>query len=180
MPRFEVSFKLDGGVLGSGASDLAESISITNTSESTPLDFHFFQYTNFDLEGTAGGDSVVFVNANAVQQFEESSRLTESVITPAASHREAAFLSTTIDKLNDGVATTLSDTPLNTVVGPGDVTWAFQWDFTIQPNTTVQISKDKNLQAVPEPSSWLLLAIGSALLLAFRVREQRGVRTIFK
>ncbi len=64
----KVSYQLAGGANGSGASDLQESITLTNTSAQS-MDLHFFQYSDFDLNGTTGGDFVQFVNANTVDQY---------------------------------------------------------------------------------------------------------------
>src|SRR4051794_39839176 len=74
--KIETTYGLDGGLHGSGASDLSEQISITNTTI-TPLDFHFFQYADFDLGGVAGGDAAVFTNLNTVRQFKPGMDLTE-------------------------------------------------------------------------------------------------------
>jgi hypothetical protein len=165
--NIDVRYTLAGGLPGSRASDIAEQISISNLGQS-PLDFHFFQYADFDLNDTTGGDSAVFVNANTVLQSEGVLSVSETVNTPAASHREIDFFPVTRDKLNDGVATTLSDTPIGAVVGPGDVTWAYQWDFTLQPGSTFIISKDKRLGGIPEPTACALLSIGVGLLCAAR------------
>lgn len=163
--QIDTNYHLQGGSAGSGAADMGEQLAITNSS-SSPLDFHFFQYANFDLQAAPAGDSAVFTNANTVDQYKGTIRLTETVVTPPSSHREIAFFNSTLLKLNDAVATTLSDTPIGTVVGPGDMTWAYQWDFLIPGNTTVQISKDKNLKAVPEPAAGSLLSLAAGLLLA--------------
>jgi hypothetical protein len=162
--HIDVRYALDGGLAGSRASDMAEQISIANIG-TAPLDFHFFQYNDFDLNGTFSGDSAVFTNANTVQQSEGALSISETVITPVPSHREIAFYSTTLDKLNDGGPTTLSDT---SVVGAGDVTWAFQWDFVLPSGGTFQISKDKHVSGVPEPTAMALLGIGVGLLVAMR------------
>ena len=82
------------------------------------------------------------------------------------SHREANLAPLTLNKLNDGAATTLSDTPIGTVIGPGNVTWAYQWDFLLQPGGTFQISKDKQITPVPEPAAISLLIILSGILFA--------------
>jgi len=75
--------------------------------------------------------------------------------------------------LNDGGPTTLADNP---GVGPGDATWAFQWDFLLNPGQTFQVSKDKRIGAVPEPASLLLL--GSGLLGGLKaVRRRRKANT---
>ncbi len=170
--RADIRYTLDGGVAGSRASDIAEQISITNLTAS-PVDLHFFQYSDFELNGTSGGDSAVFTNANTVQQFEGALSISETVITPVADHREIDFFANTLSKLNDAVATTLSDTPpIGVVAGPGDMTWAYQWDFVLTPRgtpgSTFQISKDKNLTGVPEPTAFALLSIGAAIVLATR------------
>jgi hypothetical protein len=172
--EIESRFTLDGGLPGSDASDMGEQISINNTGDSD-LDFHFFQYSDFDLEGDPGSDQVVFTNANTVQQFESNLRLTETVITPLPSHREADFHPITLASLNDGAATTLSDTPLGVIVGPGDVTWAYQWDFVLTPGSTFQISKDKNLSAIPEPSTLALAGLAMAALAGYGLRRRRQV-----
>jgi hypothetical protein len=169
--RIETRYVLDGGAPGSGASDMGEQISITNTLTS-PLDFHFFQYADFDL---GAADSAVFTNANSVRQFSPGSELTETVVTPVPAHREIAFFPVTLNKLNDGLPTTLSDAPpIGTVFGAGDVTWAYQWDVLLQPGQTFQISKDKNLSAgsqVPEPAACSLLSLAAGLLLARRQKR---------
>jgi hypothetical protein len=166
--QIETKYSLDGGVLGSGSSDLGEQISITNTSAS-PLDFHFFQYADFDLRATPAGDTVRFTSGNAIRQTQGPGEVAETVLTPEASHREVAFFHDTLDKLNNGSSTTLSD--VGGPLGPGNVTWANQWDFLLQPNTTFQISKDKRISGVPEPAAGSLLAVAAGLLLArFRKR----------
>src|SRR5207248_1854749 len=132
------------------------------------LNFHFFQYSDFDLLGTPGGDTVQLGKNlsglfNEARQTEGTMALSESVDSPGANHGEANFYSTTRDSLNDGATTTLNDNagPL----GPGDVTWAFQWDVDLTPSgqgSTFLISKDKRLQitTVPEPTSMALVCLG--------------------
>jgi hypothetical protein len=173
--QIETRYSLDGGAAGSGSSDMAAQISITNLTGS-PMDFHFFQYADFDLAG-GGGDSAVFTNLNAVQQFGPGTHLLESVVTPVPNHREIAFFPVTLNKLNDGVATTLSDTPIGTVVGPGDLAWANQWDVVIAPGATFQISTDTNLNAVPEPGLGSLLTVGIGLLGGLRFVQVRARRS---
>jgi hypothetical protein len=165
--QIETKYSLDGGVPGSGSSDLGEQISITNTSAS-PLDFHFYQYADFDLRATPGGDTVRFTNGNAVRQSQGPGEVSETVLSPEPSHREVAFFHDTLDKLNDASSTTLSGA--SGPLGPGNVTWANQWDFLLQPNTTFQISKDKRLSGapVPEPATCSLLSLAAGLLLTGR------------
>jgi hypothetical protein len=165
--RIETRYSLDGGSPASGTSDLGEQISIINLTPS-PLDFHFYQYADFDL---SAADTVVFTNSNAVDQVGGALRLSETIVTPVPSHREAAFFPVTLNKLNDGLPTTLSD---NAGAGAGDVTWAFQWDVVIPPSSTFLISKDKLIKPIPEPAAILLLSVGAAFCGGLR-RSRRVV-----
>ena len=156
----EVRFGLDGGAIGSGGSDVTEQITITNTGQSA-LDFSFFQYSDFDLNETPGDDSVVLTNANTWRQSDGGTSLNETIVTPAGTHFEAGYYSDQLANLNDGSPTTLTDVagPL----GPGDVTWAFQWDTTIAAGNSLQISKDKNIR-VPAPGAALLGMLGLGMV----------------
>lgn len=172
--RIEVGYRLDGGSAGSRASHMTEQISITNTNGGGPaLDFHFFQYSDFNLAGTAGNDGALFTNANAVRQFDGITSMTETVVTPVPDHREINFFPATRNKLNDGLPTTLNDAPpFGLPLGPGDMTWAYQWDFSIAPGSTVQISKGKQLTGIPEPSSVLLAGLAACGLASMRRRRR--------
>jgi hypothetical protein len=163
-----ISYNLNGGTLRSGVSDLGEAINITNTS-GAPMTLHFFQYSDFDLDGVSGGDSVVITGSNTAHQTSGHGSLSETVTTPPASRVEANYYANTLNSLQDGNPTTLSGA---TSAGPGDVTWAFQWDVTIANNGTFVISKDKRLNVwVPEPTT--ILGFGVVLLLVGRKLQKR-------
>jgi hypothetical protein len=174
-----IQYSLVGGPTGSRVSDITEGIAIDNTGDQV-LDFHFFQYTDLDLTNTPDDDTATLLNANTVGQTDPFTSITETVITPPPSHFEIAFVFATRDKLNDGVATTLSDTALT--LGPGNVTWSFQWDASISPGGSFLISKDKNFfvlepsrQIVVEPATLLLLGLGLLGAGMFgRLRSQGG------
>jgi PEP-CTERM motif-containing protein len=170
----EVDYQLTGFSPGSGLSDVQETITINNRTQSL-LDFHFFQYSDFDLNGTPGGDTVQLGKNlhglfNEADQTKGSSSLSETVVTPGANHGEAGLFNTTLVKLNDANPDILNDN-----AGPmtGDATWAFEWDFTIAPGSSVGISKDKYLSigVVPEPSVLALISLG---LIAFGLRRRRS------
>ncbi|MGN6554804.1 MAG: PEP-CTERM sorting domain-containing protein [Verrucomicrobiota bacterium] len=167
----QIDYLLTGGTAGSGTADIGESIRIINTSGSQ-LDFHFFQYSDFDLAGTPNDDSVALTPISGkyyISDQVQGASVVETVTTPPATRGEAALYSFTKDKLNDGVASDLNN--MNTA-GPGDATWALQWDLSIAPDGSVLISKDKRIQLalVPEPSTLALLGLGLA---AFSIRKKR-------
>lgn len=157
-----VDFVLTGGSASSGVSDVAEIIRIRNTSQGA-IDFRFYQYVDLDLLGTPDNDVAQILNSNAVGQTDGVSGVSETVIAPRPTHYEVALYPTTLDKLNDGLPTTLSD-----AAGPvfGNATWAFEWDFRLGSGGTYIISKDKRL-LVPEPGSAALAVVGLGLAIVW-------------
>jgi len=153
--RIDVTYSLQG-TLAAGSS-IGETINITNNS-SMSMDLHFFQYSHFTLGNVAGAETETLLNPNTVRVVGTGNLFSETVVTRAPDHYELALNPTTINKLNDANPTTLSDGP--TTAGPGDATWAFQWDQLLAPGATLTISKDKTLQLVPEPGTLTLISMG--------------------
>lgn len=167
-----ISYVLTGGSQGANSADILETITVLNTSGAA-LDFSLFQYSNFDLLGTPGGDTVTFTGWDGVVQKEGVFGIQEGIIQPTASFREAALTGSggTLDNLAN-----IANYNLNNNGGPlpGDVTWAFQWDYQIPAGQSLDVYKDKTLIApqVPEPTSAMLLAVGVGVL-ALRRRMAR-------
>ena len=158
---------------GNGTATLSELITVMNTS-SLSQDYHFFQYSDFDLAGVTGGQNVQFYNNGSSTYYEViqtggTGSLVETAIAPGASSSEvqAGFFPGTLNGLNDGLTTTLNNT---LAAGPGDVTYAYEWDATLAPGASLQISK---LLTVPEPSSMALISSGMFVLALLR-RRRRG------
>jgi hypothetical protein len=175
-----VTYTLTGGtgvgpMGGTEVSDIGESIKIVNTSAAT-LNFHFYEYSNFNLDGIPGGNSVTLSKLNGLfaDAFQTNGglALTETIVAPGANHGEAELFLGTLNELNNGVnPVTLSD---NLTAGPGNVTWALEWDLSIGADDSALISKDKYLKIVliPEPSVLALISLGVAALFV-RKRCQR-------
>ena len=130
------------------------------------MDFHLFKYADYDLYGTPGGDVASIVGLNAIEQYDSVSGLTLDTIVNAYSRWEIANFPVILNKLNDGVATNLANA--TSPLGPGDVTWALQWDFTLSSSgqqSEFIMSEDNRTQMsgkIPEPVTLILLGSGLA------------------
>jgi len=154
---------LNGSASGSGNSDLSIGIKIQNTSGNA-LNLHLFEYSNFTLGGIPG-DTVTFTNANTVVQTGALGTLQEAVATGlsgflAPMRHEANPVPVTLNELTGASPLTLDGTGS---AGPGDVSWAFQWDANLNGGASSQISKDINVQ-VPEPSTRGLVTLAVAIV----------------
>lgn len=163
--RYQVfgTFTLRGGAPGQTLSDVAETLTIKNLTNA-PLSFSFFQYADFDINGTAAGDSGQILLGRIPQQFEGGAFVTESVETPAPTRWQMDFFPVIRSSLGDAAITNLNNAA--GPVGPGDLNWSLQWDFTLQPNQEYIISKDKII--VPAPGAMGVLAIGGLALVRRR------------
>lgn len=163
--RVEILYGLFGGSPGSHESDLSEAVRITNLSGSS-LDLHFFQYSNFDLAPDLVDNATLTPSFGHAHQVPVNGgmMLSETVATPQPTHAEANYFANTVNALNDGNPTTLNDV---LTAGPGNVTWAFEWDVTLADGGTFIVSKDKRIAPViPEPTTIGLL--GAVLLFVAR------------
>lgn len=162
-----VTYTILGGATGSGFSDMSQQFSITNLTNSA-LDFHFFQYTDFDLSGTISNDLGQHLNESNITQSDNRTQVTTTFATP--SRWQISPFSNILTSLQDGSATDLDNTVLSG--GPYDATWAIQNDWTIGAGSTVGYSSDSRMTAVPEPATMLLFGTGIAGLAGIARRRK--------
>lgn len=181
-PTFSLTifYTLSGGLAGGSdwTSDITESISIQNLTAST-LDFHFYQYSDFALGGTPGGETAsVFLNNDnfytSAKVTKSGNQISETIDQPLANAAETDLGTATLSRLNSGSPYTLNgNTSAGDVNSTDDATWALQWNFQIAAGDNVFVLKDKRLSVapVPEPASFSLVLLGAA---AFALRRKRS------
>lgn len=172
----DVSYSLTGATQFSRTSTLAEEIRITNNTGSS-IDPRIFQFTDFNLNGTAENDTAFGVNANTLRQIDPGSDPTsavtaEVVATPNPAPAEVALGPRLLDALNDDVFTRLFNRP-----GPvtGDANFAQQWNLHLVGGGSFLITKIKQIQ-VSEPTSLVLLGSGLIGLAWYSRRLRRPSR----
>jgi hypothetical protein len=174
----EINYVLSGGAQGSMSSTIGEQIRISNLS-SDPLDFHFFQYVDFDLGGSHPGDTL-YLSQNlqglfdAAYQTKGSFYFADEIISPGANHGQVNDQTAglvLLTSLNNNSPTTLNDD-----AGPvtGDAAWAIQWDVNIPVGGFFQIAISKSAYVVPEPSSAAIISLGAILVGIARRRSRVG------
>jgi hypothetical protein len=156
--QVDISYTLQGQNFPSNHAIIGEEITLTNTGATT-MDLTFFQYSDFDLGDTANDDTVNLQGIAAHQEDGPGPYLSEVVgfgVNSTPSRYSADYFANTLLEFQDGVPTDLNN---QNSAGPGDVTWAFQWDFVLAPGASVGFSKQKSI-GVPEPASLLLFGFG--------------------
>jgi len=158
----EINYNLMGAPAGSGRTDLAETVAVTNIS-SAPRTIHLFLYADYIL--SAGFDTAVVKWPNTVDQWFAPYHACEVAVVPVPMRCEVGLVPSTLDALNDSLPTTL-----NGNAGPltGDVAWGLEWEFMLRPGESYLISENRLLTMVPEPATLSLLALGGLALLRRR------------
>ena len=166
-----LDLNLMGGAPGSKMSDLATQVTFSNLTD-TGKDLHVFQYSDFDLSDNYANDTGTAVNANTIVQSDGGMILTDAV-SPTPSKWEIGPYSDIVDSLGNASPTTLGNSGSGMV---GDVTYARQWDFTLQPkggaNSSFGFSIDQHI-TVPDPGTILLLGAGMLGLAGANRRKRR-------
>lgn len=169
--QFELTSILKGGAAGSFSSGHAEVVRISNLT-GAPITVSLFQYNDFDLNSTAGGDRAMLTSPVGMMQWEGTAMVNQNVTARVAPRwmigswpTVGAFIAGTTNNLPNATS------PL----GPGDMTYAWQWEVTLAPartpGSTFVMSSDKVFQTVPEPASMLALGAGLAAVAARRRRK---------
>jgi hypothetical protein len=153
--------------------DLAESVVVRNVSGQS-ASMRLFQYSDWDMAGTSGSDTVTRLNSSTMQQVDNvvTSNTVVSGGTPIPEFSGLSGFATIRTAILGTNGYTL-DTAAGGGIGQtfvGDGTYAFQWNRELSSSGVFAMSTDK-VVAVPEPGSMIALGLGAAALLARRRRK---------
>lgn len=170
------------------ASTVTETITVRNTGPS-PRPVFFYQYSDLDLEAGPGDDEVEITGASGefVTQRDPGFVFTQSISGLLPTQFEIDVIDGANDlvpRLDDSTSTVLTNVP-----GPlsGNVSYAYRWDFTLDPagspgdTTSFQIVKRVEPRpAPPVPVGgtplwiWMILACGGTAAALTRRPAPRG------
>jgi hypothetical protein len=139
-----------------GAATVTQRMSITNTS-GAPLSMALYNFCDFDILGTFGGDSASLFAPDTIN-ISEGPQFIRHAGLGAANYGVTAF-NTLFTTLTNGAIDNLANTGLP--FGPGDYTGAWQWNnLNIGIGETVMFTSVIAVnQPIPAPSALALLGL---------------------
>jgi hypothetical protein len=149
-----VGYQLTGGAPGRGTASLLEYVMLTNLTNA-PLPLTWFSETDFDLGGFGGADFATGGVGGIVQTDGTTVANVSSTLTPNA-FQIASFPDLFLS-LNDLSITNLDNS--GSPFGPGDATFAFQWNLSIGAGSSISYDISKNIYKTPEPGTGTLLCL---------------------
>ncbi len=176
---FDLTYTLTGISPTLAKVDIVWSVRNIYGQQSMPITVDFFAYSDFDLNGSAGGDSGVLANPQTIRYTEGTTAVDVIASSGSLVGYDVDNYSNLLDLLNDGSVYNVSNSGLP--FGPGDMTNVFQWQATLGlgQEMTGTLTKLVNLEysppppppVIPEPGTWMLMLSG-IVPVALKVRRK--------
>jgi len=138
------------------------------------LSIRVYVVTDFDLSGSASGDSAVFSAPGTVMQSDSSSSAEQVILSPNADAWEITSNSGLTFALDEGTLISLGNSGSGS--GPADLEFGFMWNRTLQSGETLEIDLESTV--VPEGESVFLQGAALFGLLATRAGWRRRERRV--
>lgn len=166
-----VEYTLTGGSSGSESSDLLDSVIISNQS-SSPVNYHLFEYGNFNLGGLTTGQTVTIADGDTATDIGNGHEVQVIANSGIPSEDEASLFPSQFNS----VSSASSPATLNDVssAGPGDAEEGFEWDATLGANKSLVVAIDNDMSgpSIPEPTSAVVLLSGVSGIFFTRPRRR--------
>jgi hypothetical protein len=172
--QISLTLSLTGGLTGTDTSDLHENLIITNKGTST-VNYHFFEYANFNLGGSTTGENVSIANNNTATETGNGLQV-QTVVSPKASEYEANLFPSLLNHINSSTSYTLADV---SSASNGDGEWGFEWDASIPACGSLPIAVDGGFSKsvvtpVPEPAGAIGIMALAGVCVMRRRRSAKG------
>ena len=159
--KADLLYTLSGGPIGSGRSSINENITLANTGDQS-IALAWFMEADLDLSGTSG-DDLAFGGTGGITQ-EDPHTIATVRASPAPDAFQIARFPVILEALTGNSIFNLDDR--GSPFGPGDATFAFQWNLSIPAGQSLTIDISKDISPAPEPSTISLLVVSVLALLS--------------
>lgn len=146
---------------GNQAALVTNTLTIVNNSGNT-LDLSLFNYLDYDISGTAGGDSAIWQDqANNIMRISDGANFGEYQGVGANAWQVTPW-STLRTNLSDADIDNMNNTGLP--FGPGDWTGGFQWNVAVAAGGSITLTTYHSINsAIPGPGALALLGVAGLI-----------------
>ena len=149
---------------GVNTGQVLQTMTVTNTTAQSIV-LNLFNYTDYDVNATAGLDSAVSLGAGQIKVTDSANPAWDLRFNASAPNAfQVTSFATLRGLLTNTAINNLDSTGLP--FGPGDFTGGYQWTLQMAPGQ--QMTVTETLAAVPEPGTMAVLGLGALALLRRR------------
>ncbi|MGE3109240.1 MAG: hypothetical protein AB7G11_04545 [Phycisphaerales bacterium] len=145
---------------GTNAAMVVASMSVTNTSGG-PISLQLFNYQDYDLAGSATGDSAVLVSPNNIRITEAGNTIIGGFIGAGATNYQVSTFATVRGLLTNTTVDNFNNSGLP--FGPGDFTGGYQWSLQLDAGASTSVSAMLTLDP-PPPTGRCCIGTGCSIL----------------